>query len=188
MNCAVHVAEFGLRDRQGKHASWYKDNNRGGVSLGTSRMSGSDKQTYYKLGTAAETADSAVSMAKSLTAAGCCHEDLALIESISSLARIFSSRSQRVCRFRTIIWGHSSAIKTDHDPFERATSAGPKTSKFMSECLERETNDLGIEMIDNQEVVQLFSKGGKLTGVLTVDKKTRSPWRNGKGFYHLAGW
>jgi hypothetical protein len=41
--------------------------------------------------------------------------------------------------------------KTDHDPAERATSAGPKTSKFMSECLQRQADSYGIRIFDNQE-------------------------------------
>ncbi|HPS53816.1 MAG TPA: oxidoreductase, partial [Phycisphaerae bacterium] len=88
MNCAVHLAEFNRTNGKADFAAGVKIIT-GGIPLGTSRMSGSDKQTYYKLGTSAETADSAMSMAKSLTAAGCCHEDLALIESITSLREFF---------------------------------------------------------------------------------------------------
>src|SRR6056297_250341 len=47
-----------------------------GLPLGASRMSGSDKQTYYKMGTSPDVADSAEEFSKSLTAGGCCHGDL----------------------------------------------------------------------------------------------------------------
>ncbi len=169
MNCAVHLAEFNRTNGKADFAAGVKIIT-GGIPLGTSRMSGSDKQTYYKLGTSAETADSAMSMAKSLTAAGCCHEDLALIESITSLREFFHLVRSGV-PFPHDSLGSFVGYKTDHDPFERATSAGPKTSKFMCDCLQRETQRLGVEMIDNQEVVHLFSDGGSLAGILTIDKK-----------------
>lgn len=180
MNCAVHLAEFNRQNGMADFSGGIKIIT-GGIPLGTSRMSGSDKQTYYKLGTAAETADSAVSMAKSLTAAGCCHEDLAMIESISSLREFFHLVRSGV-PFPHDSMGSFVGYKTDHDPFERATSAGPKTSKFMCECLQREAQELGIEMVDNQEVVHLFSTAGSLSGILTVDKKLSAAGKLEKAF------
>ena len=52
-------------------------------------MSGSDKQTYYKLGTSPNVPDCAEEFAATLTAAGCCHGDLALAEGISSLREFY---------------------------------------------------------------------------------------------------
>ena len=49
--------------------------------------------------------------------------------------------------------------KTDHDPAERATSAGPKTCKFMSECLQRQAERYGIRIFDKQEVAHLLTVG-----------------------------
>jgi len=69
-----------------------------------------------------------------LTAAGCCHGDTALVEGIGSL-REFHHLVQAGVPFPTDALGGFIGYKTDHDPSERATSAGPKTSKFMSECL-----------------------------------------------------
>jgi succinate dehydrogenase/fumarate reductase flavoprotein subunit len=84
LNCAVHLYEFmsqkGIKNPQEKIAILTA-----GLTLGASRMSGSDKQTYYKIGTSPDVPDSAEAFAKTLTAGGCCHGDLALAEAIDSL-------------------------------------------------------------------------------------------------------
>ena len=64
-------------------------------------MSGSDKQTYYKMGTSPSTPDTAEQFAKSLTAAGCTHEDLVRRRGIGSL-RGFITLCGRACHSRTI--------------------------------------------------------------------------------------
>ena len=92
MNCAVHLYEFmtdkGIKDAQDKIAVVTA-----GLGLGASRMSGSDKQTYYKMGTSCRTADSAEEFAKSLTAAGCCHGELALAEAICSSTPVMPTKT-----------------------------------------------------------------------------------------------
>ena len=173
MNCAVHLYEFmtekGIADAGDRIAVIT-----GGISLGTSRMSGSDKQTYYKMGTSPETADSAEEFAKSLTAAGCCHGDLALAEAIGSL-REFYHLVQAGVPFPHDPMGSYIGYKTDHDPYERATSAGPKTSKFMSQCLQQQVERYGIAIGDCREVAQLLTVGSgeskRIVGVATIDKK-----------------
>ncbi|HSV26711.1 MAG TPA: FAD-binding protein, partial [Sedimentisphaerales bacterium] len=146
-----------------------------GIPLGASRMSGSDKQTYYKMGTSPDVADSAESFAKSLTAAGCCHGDLALAEAIGSL-REFYHLVQAGVPFPHDPMGSYIGYKTDHDPYERATSAGPKTSKFMSECLERQARRYGIKIFDHQETAEILTDGTgsrkRIRGVATLDKKS----------------
>ena len=172
MNCAVHLYEFmsakGVAKAQEKIAVVT-----GGIGLGASRMSGSDKQTYYKMGTSPDVPDSAEEFAKSLTAAGCCHGDLALAEAIGSL-REFYHLVQAGVPFPTDSMGSFVGYKTDHDPFERATSAGPKTSKFMSECLQRQAERYGISIFDGQEVAHLLVVGSgesrRIAGVVTLDK------------------
>lgn len=148
-----------------------------GVPLGASRMSGSDKQTYYKMGTSPDIADSAESFAKSLTAGGCCHGDLALAEGISSL-RGFYNLTEAGVPFPHDPMGIYIGYKTDHDPYERATSAGPKTSKFMSECLEKIIRRYGVSIYDHQEAVEFITKGqGKdkrIAGLVTIYKKELS--------------
>jgi succinate dehydrogenase/fumarate reductase flavoprotein subunit len=173
MNCAVHLCEFmaqkGVTNPKERIAVVTA-----GLGLGASRMSGSDKQTYYKIGTSPDVADSAEEFAKSLTAAGCCHGDSALIEAIGSL-REFYHLVQAGVPFPTDSSGTFIGYKTDHDPYERATSAGPKTSRFMSECLQKQLERHDVEIFDGQEAVHLLTIGSgdskRITGVVTVDKK-----------------
>ncbi|MGA2062704.1 MAG: FAD-binding protein [Thermoguttaceae bacterium] len=167
MNCAVHLYEFMTQkgvDKAEKKIGVIT----AGLGLGASRMSGSDKQTYYKLGTSPDVADSAEDFAKSITAAGCAHHDLALAEGIGSL-REFYHLVQAGVPFPHDAQGSYIGYKTDHDPYQRATSAGPKTSKFMSECLQRQVERYKIAIHDNQEVARL----------ITVDSEnTQSPHPN----------
>ncbi len=144
-----------------------------GLPLGASRMSGSDKQTYYKMGTSPEVADSAESFAKSLTAGGCCHNDSAMAEAIGSL-RGFYNLVEAGVPFPNNAMGTYVGYKTDHDPYERATSAGPKTSKFMSECLEKIVRRYGIEIFDRHEAVEFLKSGDRIVGLITLFKKELS--------------
>lgn len=173
MNCAKKLYEF--MDQKGVA----NPNERiavvtAGLPLGASRMSGSDKQTYYKMGTSPDVADSPESFAKSLTAGGCCHGDLALAEGIGSL-RGFYNLVESGVPFPHNHLGTYIGYKTDHDPYERATSAGPKTSKFMSQCLERTVRRYGIEIFDQRESVELLTEGTgedkRIRGLVTLHKK-----------------
>jgi len=172
MNCAVHLYEF--MSKKGLEIGAERIVVvTAGLGLGASRMSGSDKQTYYKMGTSPDVADSAEEFAKSLTAAGCCHGDSALVEATGSL-REFYHLVQAGVAFPTDATGTFIGYKTDHDPYERATSAGPKTSKFMSECLQRQLERYGVRTIDEQEVAHLLTTGSgdgkRIAGVVTIDK------------------
>jgi succinate dehydrogenase/fumarate reductase flavoprotein subunit len=174
MNCAVHLCEFmekkGVANPKERIAVVTS-----GLDLGASRMSGSDKQTYYKIGTSPDVPDSAEEFAKSLTAAGCCHGDSALIEAIGSL-REFYHLVQAGVPFPTDSTGTFIGYKTDHDPYERATSAGPKTSRFMSQCLQKQLERYDVRIYDEQEVAHLLTIGSgeskQIAGVVTVDKKS----------------
>ena len=173
LNCAVHLYEFmsqkGIKNPQEKIAILTA-----GLTLGASRMSGSDKQTYYKIGTSPDVPDSAEAYAKTLTAGGGCHGDLALAEAIGSLREFYHLVYASV-PFPTDSMGTFIGYKTDNDPSERATSAGPKTSKFMAECLQKQLERYGIKMYDNQEVGLLLTVGSgqskRMAGVVTIDKK-----------------
>ncbi len=172
MNCAVHLYELmsqkGVPDPEKRIAVITA-----GICLGASRMSGSDKQTYYKIGTSPDVPDSAEDFAKTLTAAGCCHGDLALAEAIGSLSE-FYHLVQLGVPFPTDSMGTFIGYKTDNDPFERATSAGPKTSRFMSQCLQKQLERYGVSIHDQQEVAHLLTVGSgeskRIVGVVTVDK------------------
>jgi len=174
MNCAVHLCEFmkgkGIENPADRVAVVTA-----GLGLGASRMSGSDKQTYYKMGTSPDVADSAEEFAKSLTAAGCCHGDSALAEGIGSL-REFYHLVQAGVPFPTDPIGTFIGYKTDHDPYERATSAGPKTSRFMSECLQKQLEQYNVKIHDAQEAAGLLTVGSgkskRIAGIVTVDKKS----------------
>jgi len=171
MNCAVHLVEFMARQGVAEAARQIVVVT-GGVGLGASRMSGSDKQTYYKMGTSPDVPDSAKEFAKSLAAAGCTHGDLALIEGIGSL-REFYHLVQAGVPFPHDPAGAYIGYKTDHDPYERATSAGPKTSRFMSECLQRQVEAAGVEIHDHREVADLLvtgeGDGRRIVGLVTVE-------------------
>ena len=167
MNAAVHLAE--LRRQQGAAAE------SGGVAivtrglgLGASRMSGSDKQTYYKMGTSPRTPDTALDFATTVTAAGCCHGDTALVEGLCSL-REFYHLVQAGVPFPRDASGAFGGYKTDHDPAERATSAGPKTSRFMSECLQRQAAALGVPIFDRIEPVEFVRAGGRIVAMTCLD-------------------
>jgi succinate dehydrogenase/fumarate reductase flavoprotein subunit len=172
MNCGVHLCLFmeqkGINNPADRIAIVTS-----GIGLGASRMSGSDKQTYYKIGTSPDIADSAEEFAKSLTAAGCCHFDTALIEAIGSL-REFYHLVQAGVPFPTNSMGSFIGYKTDNDPYERATSAGPKTSKFMSECLQRQLERYDVKIYDEHEVLHLITSGSgeqkRIIGIITIDK------------------
>jgi succinate dehydrogenase/fumarate reductase flavoprotein subunit len=172
MNCAVHLYEF-MEQKKVENPQERIAVVTAGIGLGASRMSGSDKQTYYKMGTSPDVPDSAEEFAKSLTAAGCCHGDLALAEAIGSL-REFYHLIQAGVPFPHDPIGSYCGYKTDNDPYERATSAGPKTSRFMSECLEKQVRRYGIQIIDQQEAAYLLTVGSgeakQIAAVVTIDK------------------
>ncbi|MHC4170225.1 MAG: FAD-binding protein, partial [Planctomycetota bacterium] len=175
MNCAVHLCE--LMEQKGvENPAERVAVVTAGLGLGASRMSGSDKQTYYKMGTSPDIADSAEDFAKSLTAAGCCHGDTALIEGIGSL-REFYHLVQAGVPFPTDPMGSFIGYKTDHDPYERATSAGPKTSRFMSQCLQKQLERYSVQIHDKQEMAHTLTIGSgqskRIAGVVTVDKKSQ---------------
>lgn len=138
-----------------------------GINKGASRNTGSDKQTYYKLSIAAGEADSVDEMTETLCGAGV-NGDTALAEAASSLQSFFKLVNLGV-PFPTNEYGEFIGYKTDHDPRQRATSAGPLTSKMMTEALERSVNNKGIPVIDGMQAVKLFTDGKKLLGVLALD-------------------
>ncbi|MCL1896200.1 MAG: FAD-binding protein [Clostridiales bacterium] len=138
-----------------------------GVNKGASRNTGSDKQTYYKLSIAAGEADSVDAMTDTLCGAGV-HGDIALAEAASSLQSFFKLANLGV-PFPTNEYGEFVGYKTDHDPRQRATSAGPLTSKLMTEALERSVREKGVPVVDGMQAVKLFADGGRLLGVLAID-------------------
>lgn len=138
-----------------------------GVNCGTSRNTGSDKQTYYKLGLSGDRPDSVRSMAQNLFDGGCVDGDNALCEAALS-ARCFLNLCELGVPFPTNRYGEYIGYKTDHDPYERATSAGPLTSKFMTEALQKKAESLGVEVFDGYKAVKILKANDRVCGLLCL--------------------
>lgn len=127
-----------------------------GMKMGTSRNTGSDKQTYYKLTLSGDGTDSVMEMAKTLFGGGCMHGDIALAEAANS-ARSFYKLVDIGVPFPQNRYGEFIGYKTDHDPRQRATSAGPLTSRFMTEKLEAQVLQKGIKVFDGYQVIGILT-------------------------------
>ena len=127
-----------------------------GVCMGTSRNTGSDKQTYYKLTLSGDTQDSVMEMAKTYFEGGCMHGDIALVEAALS-ARSFFKLVDIGVPFPHNRYGEYVGYKTDHDPRQRATSAGPLTSRFMTEKLEEQVKKKNIRIFDGFQVIGILT-------------------------------
>ncbi len=143
-----------------------------GLKMGTSRNTGSDKQTYYKQAIASDTVDGAGEMAKTLFSGGAVNGDTALTESANSLKCFFKLVSLGV-PFPKNEYGEYVGYQTDHDENKRATSAGPLTSKYMTEALEKEVIRKNIKIFDNTAVFKLIKHGNKISGAIGYNTKTR---------------
>ena len=139
-----------------------------GRLLGTSRNTGSDKQTYYKLSLAGDEGDSVMNMAKTLFSGGAMDGDVALAEAANS-ARCFLKLAGLGVGFPTNEYGEFVGYKTDHDPFRRATSIGPYTSKAMTEVLEAAVQKKGIRILDKTQAISILTENGRAIGVLALD-------------------
>ena len=142
-----------------------------GRYMGTSRNTGSDKQTYYKLSLCGAEGDSVREMAETLYAGGGVMGEHALCEAAYS-PRCFLRLVELGVPFPANEFGEYAGYKTDHDPRTRATSCGPLTSKYMTEALEASCLRKGIEIIDLQRVVKILHSDGAVTGVACVSTVT----------------
>ncbi|MBQ0010797.1 MAG: FAD-binding protein, partial [Ruminococcus sp.] len=138
-----------------------------GRMMGTSRNTGSDKQTYYKLTIAGDEPDSVLDMAKTYFACGSMHGDIALTQAVGSL-RAFYHLVEAGVPFPQNEFGEYVGYKTDHDPRMRATSCGPLTSKYMTEALEKRALSSGTPLYDGARVVRIFKKGDRVCGLLAL--------------------
>ncbi len=167
LNCACRLfremEETGVADPASRLAVVTR-----GVGLGTSNNSGSDKQTYYKMGTSGTEPDLAVDFARTLTAGGCTHGDVALIEGAGSL-RGFYRLADLGVPFPHNAGGEFVGYKTDHDPRQRGTSAGPWTSRFMVQKLLVELRRYGIRIYDRYHLLAILTDGQGACGVLCMD-------------------
>ncbi len=135
-----------------------------GLQMGTSINTGSDKQTYYKLGICGKDLDSPVSLAESLRGSSA-HGDIALVEAVNSV-RAFANLVNIGVPFPRDSYGQFAGYKTDHDPLRRATSCGPYTSREMCRALIREVEVRKIPVFERRVAVKLITVAGRAAGVL----------------------
>ncbi len=154
-----------------------------GMNMGTSRNTGSDKQTYYKLTLAGGESDSVLEMADTLFSGGSMDGDIALVEAALS-AESFYRLVEIGVPFPHNQFGEYVGYKTDHDPRRRATSAGPLTSRYMTEKLENQVNKKEIKIFDNYQVIAVLTdkKKQRSLGLLTLNKNNLE---KGKDFYTI---
>lgn len=126
------------------------------VNTGTSRNTGSDKQTYYKLTLAGYHSDSVGEMAETLFSGKCMDGDIALCEAALS-AQSFLRLVELGVPFPHNAFGEYVGYKTDHDPRCRATSVGPYTSKKMTEALEQSVTAKNIKVFDRLLVIKILT-------------------------------
>lgn len=138
------------------------------VNAGTSRNTGSDKQTYYKLTLSGPEPDSVHEMARTLFEGQCVDGDLALCEAALSV-QSFLRLVELGVPFPRNRYGEYIGYKTDHDPRRRATSVGPYTSRMMTECLERAVTEKGIPVFDKIQVIKIITTDGAVQGLIGVD-------------------
>lgn len=143
------------------------------IKSGTSRNTGSDKQTYYKLTLSGNDADSVRNMAEDLFAGQCVDGDQALCEAALS-ARCFFTLTELGVPFPCTEHGEFMGYKTDHDRGRRATSAGPYTSKLMTEALERSVKEKQILILDQMQAIQILTYMNQVKGILCLDKNIHS--------------
>lgn len=141
---------------------------------GTSRNTGSDKQTYYKISMDGHSADSAYKMATDICSLGSCDGIKAYKQAVNS-ADCFL----RLCRYGVDFpkdeFGGYPGYKTDHDNTTRATSAGPLTSKMMTRVLEKKVlEENKTPLLDNRQVIEIIVRGGRVHGVAVLNKETNS--------------
>ena len=141
-----------------------------GVGCGTSRNAGSDKQTYYKLTLGGGEADSVAQMAGTLYGGGSVDGDTALCEAGLSAECFFKLASLGV-PFPRNRYGGWDGYKTDHDPKRRATSAGPYTSRLMTEKLHEAVKGKGIPIYDRLLAIKILTRDAADAG----DRKNGVP-------------
>ena len=139
---------------------------------GTSRNTGSDKQTYYKISMDGYTADSPYKMADDMFSGGSCDGEKMYLEAVNS-QRCFLRLCEYGVKFPTDAFGGYPGYKTDHDDTVRATSVGPLTSKMMTEKLERVVLEKNkTPLFDNKLVIKILTRDGKVYGVRVLDTIT----------------
>ena len=164
LNCADHLYSFGIKDIAVVTEKF---------GNGASNLSGSDKQTYYKMSVSGDSPDSPHEMARTYFNGFCMHGDIALIEATLSVQEFYHLYSIGV-EFPHNTYGGFTGYKTDHDPRQRATSAGPRTSHQMVQRLAEQIKAKSIQIMDQIEIISLVTSetNGKksVIGAVGIDK------------------
>ncbi|HPO07160.1 MAG TPA: FAD-binding protein [bacterium] len=186
LNCAEYVFRY-LEERGTANPRDHVAIATNFLGGGTSNNSGSDKQTYYRLNVLGGTADCPLDFAKTLTAGGCMHGDLALIEGENS-ARSFYHLVENGVPFPHTPHGSFVGYKTDHDPRQRATSAGPWTSRFMYQKSLVRIQRYGIKIFHHLELISILTDGSgsekQVIGAVFIDRSRREEPHHGLTVIH----
>lgn len=141
-------------------------------TAGTSRNAGSDKQTYYKMSCTDE--DSPSKMTDALSFGGGMHRDTAFVEAVNSV-RCFNHLVEYGVPFPTDTYGRFVGYKTDHDNARRGTSAGPLTSKYMTECLEKNVlNNKAFKLLDETAAIRIVTENNRVVGLIALQNNGSS--------------
>lgn len=139
---------------------------------GTSRNTGSDKQTYYKISMDSKSEDSPYRMAEDICSLGCCDGEKAFKQAINS-AKCFLRLCDYGMNFPRNEYGGYPGYKTDHDNTSRATSVGPLTSKMMTRVLEKRVLEVNkTPLLDNRQVIEIITDKKRVHGVIVLNKET----------------
>ncbi|MGD9927620.1 MAG: FAD-binding protein [Sphaerochaeta sp.] len=161
LSCAIHL------HRMGCSKMLIVTDNRNG---GTSRNTGSDKQTYYRQSDASHVPDSPYAMVESYIRGGATHGDIAFVEAQNSL-RAFYNLVSLGMDFPHNRYGGYTGYKTDHDPSSRGISLGPYTSREMVRVLSAEVQRNGTPFWDQCDVVRLLTdENDQMVGAVILDK------------------
>ncbi len=142
---------------------------------GTSRNTGSDKQTYYKISMDGISSDSAISMANDICGSGSCDGIKAYKQAVNS-AKCFLRLCDYGVNFPQDSFGGYPGYKTDHDSTSRATSVGPLTSKLMTEKLEDVViNRNRTPVLDGMQVIGIAKSENSVEGVIVLNRISGRP-------------
>ncbi|MHC4674308.1 MAG: FAD-binding protein [Planctomycetota bacterium] len=106
--------------------------------------------------------------ADTLTAGGCTHGHVALIEGANSLRGFYRLTDLGVPFPHTDVGSHVG-YKTDHDPRQRGTSAGPWTSRFMVQKLLVELERYNINIFNRYHMLAVIIADKSACGLLCVE-------------------
>lgn len=139
---------------------------------GTSACSGSDKQTLFSCATSKH-GDDVLAVAQAIGAGGAMDGDLAYIEASNSYLAIDALRAWGL-PLPQDRYGAVLRYKTDHDEAGRATSLGPRTSRFMVKVLMEQAEKNGVSLLDRSTVIKLLVCKGKCYGAIAINPFLRS--------------